>query len=196
MFSASNDSTRIVWSFCSDYTSVSIACRRRHWEIVNCLIRSPTFDGNKHSCWRLLLAALLAEREEKVNIFAQYCGDKEKINDALVIACKIGNLNIAQWLVVEREADVNKHSELHDEKTCLTVACEEWHWGIVKFLVQQPHIDRKEHKLCEYIFEKADDGNFGEDDLMLAYLEAERLRDLYDSDDSGDLWESLSNPKE
>ena len=195
--SASDESTQTLWwSSCSDHTPVSIACRKEHWDIVKCLIQSPTFVGYKHCCWRLLLAASLAEQDEEVKIFAQYCSNDEVINDALVIACKLDNLNIVQWLVSVCDADVNHHSYIHDGKTCLTVACEEWNWDIVKFLVQLPHIDREEHELCEYIFEKVDENNFEKNDLIQAYLQAERLRDLYDSDDDEVLWESLSNPEE
>ena len=186
------------WSYCYEHTPVSIACKKGHWDIVKFLIRSSTFDGNKQSCWRLLLSASLADQEEEMKIFVKFCNDDETVNDALVIASKQGNLDIVKWLLSNCDIDINYHSDtsLYYGETCLTVACKESHWDVVKYLAQQPNIDPEEHELCEYVFERVVNDNCDENDLMTAYLQAKTLRELYDSDDGGDLWESWSDPEQ
>ena len=178
------------WSLCDKNNPVTIACKRGHWDIVKCLIKSLKFNANKQPIWRLLFSAALAEQEDEVKIFAQYCSDSDTINDALVIASKQGNLNIVQWLVSICDADVNYHSDMFDDETCLTIACEEWNWDVVEYLIQLPNIDREEHELCEYIFEKLDEGICNGPDLIKSYLEAKFLKMIYHLDDVAALWES------
>ena len=177
-------------SFYDNHTTVTIACKRGYWNIVKCLIRSSTFDAKKQPIWRLLFSAVLAEQVDEVKIFAQYCCDGDTINDALVIASKQGNLDIVQWLVSICDADVNHHSDMFDDETCLTIACEEWNWDVVEYLIQLPNIDREEHELCEYIFEKVDEGICNGPDIVKAYLEAKFLRMIYHFDSFAALWES------
>ena len=195
-FDSDSDSEIFTWPFRERNTTVSIACKEGYWDVVKSLINSPRFDDDEHDIPKLLLAATKDEQEEEIKFFAQHCFDDETLNEAFIIACKRGNLSVVQWFMSSNNSiDVNYHSDMSGE-TCLTIACDQDNWSIVKYLIQQSGFDRDEHKLCEYIFELADEGNFDEDCLEKAYLQAKALNELYDSDGDADMWESWSDPEQ
>ena len=181
------------WSQCYRHSAVSVACKGGHWNVVQYLIQSPKFDATGHEVKRLLLAAALADKEDVVQFFARHCiNDIEAINDALVIASEQGKINIVKFLVVSCSADINHCSAMYNGETCLTVSCNEGNWEIVKYLVQQPNIERNVHELCEFMFEVVDEGQFEEIDLKRSYFQAKVLQELYDADDDEDVFESLA----
>ena len=180
------------------YTTVSIACRNNNWDAVKILVKSSKFVDRCHDLWLMMLIALVTERENELKLFAQKCTDKETINDIMIFASKRGNLAIVQWLMSACGADINHRSnrDLTYGETCLTVACNEENWNIVKYILQLPTINRNVHELCEYLFEMVDEGRFNENDLKVAFFHAKTLYEYYDDSDEEELWEALDYPEE
>ena len=133
-------------------TPLTIACNQGHWNIVKCFVNTKHLDLSQSNTWAYLLA--IADRKIPVYSisFIIESSTLEQRNAALIDCCEKGVLNVADLLVSKAGADVNCRIYASG-KTTLSVACNNRHWHIVKYIISTPTFDPSKHEIDYILFE-------------------------------------------